>query len=423
MIKKAILLGAGVTLAAVPVGAQIVTNGDFNQGGTGWTVWNAHPVQSLAVDFAASANLPDGATAPAVALTKSPSFGNENTGIYQAITLTGGNAYSFDGLTRDNGTYQSGPDDGWCCGIWNEIWIGKTEPVNGTDYTSAVGGVNVGKTNTWCGAFWNTDFASACETPAEGVFTIPGTGAQTWYLLIKVGTNNFDIPVNVVMDNIVVTDLGAGVVYDEPPTPFVEDFNDGDDLNNYGGEYRGFGGSENGAWSDGSISCLSADALGLTGQAGDRGLQVLSTPATLPNGGGWGYFGGVISLGPDENRPQDLTGFDVLEFDAALGTPTAFNQWAVRFEDTDGGQEWMNEAVRLDGIEEPALTASYQRYSIPLGDFIDGGGQVVDFTKAKVLVFVDRDNGTTVPTSEVNLLLDNVVIRSTASAGDWTQYD
>jgi len=107
---------------------------------------------------------------------------NYNQGaIYQAFNLVAGQKYMVDMFVSGSGATNT----------WFEVWIGNTQPVNGTDY--AVGQKPI-SLNTWagCGA---TPFSGklsgiSCATSLannanDDPFTVPTTG--TYYLVIKCG--------------------------------------------------------------------------------------------------------------------------------------------------------------------------------------------------------------------------------------------
>ncbi|MGD8174925.1 carbohydrate-binding protein [Marinimicrobium sp. ARAG 43.8] len=100
---------------------NLLVNGDFGSD-EGWTLWTADA--DISVDFNADTR-PTNGDGAALRLTGSS---DTNGGLYQAVTLTGGETYHFDGLFSDNGSDSA----------WAEIYLAQEMPEDGTDITGAV---------------------------------------------------------------------------------------------------------------------------------------------------------------------------------------------------------------------------------------------------------------------------------------------
>lgn len=101
-----------------------------------------------------------------------------NTGIYQAVQLVGSKKYNVS-ITYEATSYNS---------TWGEIWIGKFQPVNGSDYgaNAPSGGNATASTPTFVN--WSSSTTSFASGTKTGSFT-PATSG-TYYFTIKVGTGN-----------------------------------------------------------------------------------------------------------------------------------------------------------------------------------------------------------------------------------------
>lgn len=101
-----------------------------------------------------------------------------NTGIYQAVQLTGGKKYNVS-ITYVAKSFNS---------TWGEVWIGKFQPVNGSDYgaNAPSSGNGSGSTPTFVG--WSGSTTAESSGNKTGSFT-PATSG-TYYFTIKVGTGS-----------------------------------------------------------------------------------------------------------------------------------------------------------------------------------------------------------------------------------------
>ena len=215
----------------------------------------------------------------------------------------------------------------------------------------------------------------------------------------------------------------ASAQFDSPPTPLLEDFDDGDDVNNYGGEYRGFAGGDPGGTftiQDDIMDAVSEDGEGTTGQAGDFGLHVFSS--TPLEGDTFIYYGGVVALSPGETTGRDLTGFDTLSFDMKLGSASATTDWAIRLEDTAATNANAGDYQFID--LEPLVTGTtYTNVEISLTDFVDssdGGTIAPDLTAIDVITFVGKDLEAL--ETDPDMFIDNIQLNTIEElnvAGPW----
>ncbi|HON68989.1 MAG TPA: DUF2190 family protein [Phycisphaerae bacterium] len=149
-----------------------VVNGRFLAGNANWTNWTERG--SASRDFN-SPLVPAGGKAPGLRIWQT---GNFNGGVYQAVTLTPGRAYTLRVLCRDLASTVDA--------AWAEVLIGTPVPVNGQDYAGGSGGrLLLAKWDTYVGARWNGDQASASVAQS---LTFTATAA-TMYLVLKVGQN------------------------------------------------------------------------------------------------------------------------------------------------------------------------------------------------------------------------------------------
>jgi len=195
---------------------------------------------------------------------------------------------------------------------------------------------------------------------------------------------------------------------DNPPTPFLADFDGGDGSNNYGGGLGGFAVFGDWQWA------FDYTTPGPSGQPGDFAMR--GTIAALQMDAASTYFGVYMHLRSDFSG-VDLTGFETLSFDIKAGTGTAHTDYVVRLEDTDGAEEWNNPSVQI-----PPLTTDFQTVSVPLSSFT-GGGQPTDLTIVKQIVFANYNNEPVGSgTVEVDLIIDNVQITATPLVPPLTEF-
>lgn len=105
--------------------AEVITNGAFGSN-TGWKEVNvSKDLKGVAADYNYTAGkLPVGGQGAVLRITRPAGVTGEiNTGIYQAITLEGGQTYTLSGTFKDNGSTNT----------WAEMYLVDKEPVAGTD--------------------------------------------------------------------------------------------------------------------------------------------------------------------------------------------------------------------------------------------------------------------------------------------------
>jgi hypothetical protein len=394
-------------LPAAMANAQIVTSGDFEAGSdSAWTKWEELIGQTtLTYNYTT-----DGPTGGSGGALRVESTGASNGGAYQQVTLTGGNSYRVEGLVKEVA--------GSPTSTWFEVFMSQTQPVDGSN----VGGTNVTKVNTWVCDGYDGSFTAGCETPNNGEFTVPGTGSQTWYLILKSGVCCGGGPGEYVVDNIVITDLGAGPSFDAPPTPLVEPF-DATAVNNYGGEYRAFAGGDPGSVftsQDASMEAVPVDAQGTTGLAGDYALHVHAT--TPLAGASFIYYGAVCSIIPNENGGQNLTSFATLSFDIKLGNASSTTDWVVRLEDSSATNENAGSYNYID-LDSFTTSTTYAHVEIPLADFVsaaDGGTIAPNLSSIDVITFAG-ENVNALATNP-DIYIDNLQLNTTSNVADWQMY-
>jgi hypothetical protein len=102
----------------------------------------------------------------------------KNSGIYQAVQLVAGKKYNIS-ITSAATSYNS---------TWGEVWIGKNQPANGSDYSASAPAAGNATTQTPTFVSWassTTAFTSGTKTS-----TFTPTTAGTYYFTIKVGTGS-----------------------------------------------------------------------------------------------------------------------------------------------------------------------------------------------------------------------------------------
>lgn len=108
----------GLLLAGSVFAGERVTNGTFGSG-TGWTDWTERG--SITRDFNSSTGGPTRGSPPHLRYYNGNNF---NGGVWQPVTLIGGQTYTLSGFFRDyNGS-----------STWAEVLIGTSAPVDGSDY-------------------------------------------------------------------------------------------------------------------------------------------------------------------------------------------------------------------------------------------------------------------------------------------------
>jgi len=102
----------------------------------------------------------------------------KNSGIYQAVQLTGGKTYNIS-ITSAATAYNS---------TWGEVWIGKNQPVNGSDYSATAPAAGNASTQTPTFVTWASTTTASSSSTKTATYT-PGT-TGTYYFVIKVGTGS-----------------------------------------------------------------------------------------------------------------------------------------------------------------------------------------------------------------------------------------
>jgi hypothetical protein len=208
------------------------------------------------------------------------------------------------------------------------------------------------------------------------------------------------IEVDVFVDNIRFTGSSGSVIFDAPPIPLFEDYDDSDLTNNYGGESDSFyGGGDPFFQDDSQITNTAVDAEGSsTGLAGDFAWNATGNLADGPN---TTFFGHQVTLGEGRN----ISGFfNTLRFDARTGTGTAFSDYRVRIEDGNptGAGDFQNNSVALS--DYGSLSTTYSTFEIPFEDLL-GGAQDPELTTATTIVLF-HEAATGSGPYEVNLFID-----------------
>jgi len=125
--------------------AEVIVNGNFGAD-TGWTPLNISGSESLDFNYSAAGKLPVGSEGPVLRITRPTGVDGEINGvIYQAITLEGGQTYTFNGTFKDNGSVNT----------WAEMYLVDQLPVAGKDVIDMTGKV---------------DFTTASITDIENLF-------------------------------------------------------------------------------------------------------------------------------------------------------------------------------------------------------------------------------------------------------------
>jgi hypothetical protein len=214
-----------------------------------------------------------------------------------------------------------------------------------------------------------------------GAINIPGGGAT--------------VEVDFTVDDVIVD--GDPIEPPPPPDGFLADYN-GTIINSGGGDTFGFAGAE---YSD-PLTPTFPFTLNLVNEGpDDDALQVLNS---FPSGNAYTYYGITIELSPGQTSTIDFTQFSQLTFKIKANTPTAHNEFVVRVEDSDGGQEFNNTSYTL-----PALTTEYQNFNIPL-TFFTGGGQPANLAIAKNITFGAINIPLGGSTVEVDFTIDDVAV-------------
>jgi glucan 1,3-beta-glucosidase len=133
--------------------AEVITNGGFGSN-TGWTPLTISGKLNLDFNASTAGKTPAGSEGGVLRVTRPDGVTGEiNGGVYQAITLQGGQTYTLDGVFKDNGSANT----------WAEMYLLDKEPVQGRDVIDMNGKV---------------DFATATVTEIENLFKSYATQAN-----------------------------------------------------------------------------------------------------------------------------------------------------------------------------------------------------------------------------------------------------
>lgn len=112
--------------------AEVIKNGNFGAS-TDWTTLTISGSENLDFNYSGAGKLPVGSDGAVLRITRPDGVTGEiNGGIYQAITLEGGQSYTFSGTFRDNGSVNS----------WAEMYLIDQAPVAGKDVLDMTGKVD-----------------------------------------------------------------------------------------------------------------------------------------------------------------------------------------------------------------------------------------------------------------------------------------
>ena len=141
-----------ISITNTATNAEVITNGGFGSA-TGWTTLTISGKLNLDFSYAAAGKTPTGSEGAALHVTRPDgTTGEINGGIYQAITLQGGQTYALNGVFKDNGSANT----------WVEMYLLDKEPVQGKDVIDMNGKV---------------DFTTATVTEIETLFKSYATQA------------------------------------------------------------------------------------------------------------------------------------------------------------------------------------------------------------------------------------------------------
>jgi hypothetical protein len=174
---KVLVTGAGgfdtavqtITVAADDPGIDLLLGSSLTSADqSNWTVLNTGGPQTT-FSF----------TAQGLNISNAPNSGT-NGGIYQAVQVTGGKAYTFNATVSGSG----------CTNTWVEFYLGTSAPVQGSDYTDN----KYNSLNTWSGcggsAFDGNINSIGCSGNGAGQGgTITFAQSGTVYVMIKAGSS------------------------------------------------------------------------------------------------------------------------------------------------------------------------------------------------------------------------------------------
>ncbi|MCK7556617.1 hypothetical protein MKQ70_16960 [Chitinophaga sedimenti] len=149
-----------VTIAQDAPGVDILKGGDMETASAQfWTKLNTGGTQTT-IEFTGGA-------------LKFSNTGNTNGAIYQAVNVKAGREYTFSGTVKGGGATNT----------WFEVYIGKTVPVQGTDYSDN----KFIALNTWSGcggsAFDGDLAVIGCDGSGKGLGAKSNSRQQAPYTL------------------------------------------------------------------------------------------------------------------------------------------------------------------------------------------------------------------------------------------------
>ncbi len=155
------------------------------------------------------------------------SWGSEgHVAIYKSFTVATTGYYQFDADVTTNGVNEH----------WFELWVGTATPVDGSEYNTGSGAVNLLALNAWDCGDYKTYSGSWLATGCKGLDgKIQLDAGTTYYALIRTGGITWGT--GIILDNITL------VSADPPPAPITELFIDFETA-------TGFGAADGGVYTD-----------------------------------------------------------------------------------------------------------------------------------------------------------------------------
>lgn len=141
-----------ISITNTATNAEVISNGGFGSS-TGWTTLTVSGQLNLDFNASAAGKTPTGSEGAVLRVTRPDGVTGEiNGGVYQAITLQGGQTYTLSGVFKDNGSANT----------WAEMYLLDKPPVPGKDVIDMNGKV---------------DFTTATVTEIENLFKSYATQA------------------------------------------------------------------------------------------------------------------------------------------------------------------------------------------------------------------------------------------------------
>jgi hypothetical protein len=196
--RKITLLFLFVLATTLGFAQNVFTDGTFDNP-SAWTIIQQNANNNATATIAGGVATFDDVTQGA--------WGSEgHVAIYKAFTVAATGWYQFDADVTTNGVNEH----------WFELWLGTATPVDGTEYNTGSGAVNLLALNSWdCGATTNTYNGSWLATGCKGLDgKIQLDAGTTYYALIRTGGITWGT--GIILDNITL------VSTDPPPAPITE---------------------------------------------------------------------------------------------------------------------------------------------------------------------------------------------------------